>query len=120
MTTVLVVDDEASIRDLVAVMLSEEGYHVVSAQNGQEALQLLAEARPDLVLTDWMMPVMGGEKLLQRLHDRHTDKGTAVIVMSAALNPDFESTRVAAFLPKPFDLGHLLEIVRNVLDTHNL
>ncbi len=119
MTTVLVVDDEASIRDLVAVMLSDEGYHVVSAQNGQEALRLVAEKQPDLVLTDWMMPVMGGEKLLQSLHDGYSGKGTAVIVMSAALNPEFESTRVAAFLPKPFDLARLLETVREVLEVRN-
>ena len=119
MTTVLVVDDEASIRDLVTVMLSDEGYDVVSAQNGQEALQLVAETRPDLVLTDWMMPVMGGEKLLQVLHDGYSGKGTTVIVMSAAPNPDFESTRVAAFLPKPFDLARLLETVRQALQIHN-
>lgn len=119
MTTVLVVDDEASIRDLVAVMLSDEGYNVVSAQNGQEALRLVAEKRPDLIVTDWMMPVMGGEKLIQVLHDANSAKRAAVIVMSAALNPDFESTRVAAFLPKPFDSARLLETVRQVLQVHN-
>jgi CheY-like chemotaxis protein len=115
MTTVLVVDDEASIRDLVAVMLSDEGYEVVSAGNGQEALHLLAETQPDLVLTDWMMPVMGGEKLLQRL----PGEGLAVIVMSAALDPGFQSAHVAAFLPKPFDLGHLLATVRDVLGSRD-
>ena len=97
-------------------MLRDEGYRVVSAQNGQEALQLLTGTRPDLVLTDWMMPVMGGEKLLQVLHDGYSGKGIAVVVMSAAPNPDFESTGVAAFLPKPFDIARLLETVGHVLE----
>ena len=80
---------------------------------------MLANIRPVLVLTDWMMPVMGSKKLLQVLHDGYSDKNAAVIVMSAALNPDFESARVAAFLPKPFDMTRLLETVRKVLGTHN-
>ena len=115
MTRVLVVDDEAAIRDLVSTMLEDEGYDVRSARNGAEALQLLAEAPPDLLLTDWMMPILDGKGLLEQLRDqRHLD-GLAVVVMSAALRPEVEAGTIAAFLPKPFDLNLLLDIVGGIV-----
>jgi CheY-like chemotaxis protein len=111
MTRILVVDDEAAIRDLVTTMLQDEGYEVVSARNGAEALERLAAAPPDLLLTDWMMPILDGKGLLDHLRNqRHLD-GLAVVVMSAAVRPDIEAGTVAAFLPKPFDLTLLLDIV---------
>jgi len=115
MTRVLVVDDEAAIRDLVSDMLHDEGYDVVAARNGTEALQALAETPPDLLLTDWMMPIMNGRDLLEHLRQQPHLDGMAVVVMSAAVRPDVEAGTVAAFLPKPFELAHLLDVVSTLV-----
>ena len=115
MTRVMVVDDEAAIRDLVSTMLQDEGYDVVAARNGAEALELLTQTPPDLLLTDWMMPILDGKGLLEQLRDQQHLQGLAVVVMSAAVRPDVEAGTIAAFLPKPFDLSLLLDIVGNII-----
>jgi CheY-like chemotaxis protein len=115
MTRVMVVDDEAAIRDLVSTMLQDEGYDVVAARNGAEALELLSETPPDLLLTDWMMPILDGRGLLDQLREQPHLDGLAVVVMSAAVRPDVESGTIAAFLPKPFDITLLLDIVTSII-----
>ena len=117
--TILVVEDEAGIRALVRKILRRQGYEVLEAANGQEALALCREhsQRIELLITDVLMPQMGGRELVERLqtqgHDMkvlyvsgYTDDAT---VYSGDLPPG------TAFLQKPFTLGSLLDKVKEVL-----
>ncbi len=117
--TILVVEDEAGIRALVRKILRRQGYEVLEAANGQDALALCGDQgqRVDLLITDVLMPQMGGRELVERLqtqgHDMkvlyvsgYTDDAT---VYSGELPPG------TAFLQKPFTLGSLLDKVKEVL-----
>jgi two-component system cell cycle sensor histidine kinase/response regulator CckA len=119
LATILVVEDEAGIRALVRKILRRQGYEVLEAANGQDALALCREhpKRVDLLITDVLMPQMGGRELVERLqtqgHDMkvlyvsgYTDDTT---IYSADLPPG------TAFLQKPFTLGSLLDKVKEVL-----
>lgn len=114
MTKVLVVDDEPALRDLIRAVLEDEGYQVVTAENGRRALELLRQDRPDLVLTDLMMPVMGGHELLRHLRSMPELDRIPVIVMSTA-RAAVSIDAAAAFVPKPFDIDQLLAAIRAVL-----
>src|SRR5690606_9580668 len=83
MQTVLVVDDELGILEALADLLREEGYRVLTAVHGREALERMAELRPDLVLTDWMMPVLDGPALVERIRTDPALRDIAVLGMSA-------------------------------------
>jgi CheY-like chemotaxis protein len=105
---VLVVDDHRELRETLALILRDEGYHVTTAGNGRQALALIEEQRPDLILTDLEMPLLDGEGLLQRLRD--DAPGQAVVVMSgrgAALRAA-RTLAADAYLEKPFDVEMLL------------
>jgi len=104
--TVLVVDDDASIRETVSDVLQEEGYLVLCAENGKTALELLASAQPSLVLLDLMMPVMSGWEVLEELGARDELAHIPIVVVSAMHAP---GARMC--LSKPVDLGHLLQVV---------
>ncbi len=118
--TVLVVDDEPSIRDLIVVVLEEEGYRALAASSGVFALHLVATEQPDLVLLDMMMPKMDGRETLRRLRLLPEWQNTPVVVMSAAVTAANVGDGVAAFIAKPFDLGALLDTIAGVLDGHSL
>jgi len=80
MAVVLVVDDEVGIANLLSDVLSDEGHRVLVAVNGHEAFKRAEEERPDLVITDFMMPVMEGAQLMKAMADhplrRHRPGGT--------------------------------------------
>ena len=109
--TILVVDDEAPIRDLLEAILAEEGYAVRSAADGLAALAEAERDPPDLILADVMMPRLDGLGLLARLRERGDP--TPVVLVSAA------SARAAGadapFVPKPFDLDRLLATIADAL-----
>jgi CheY-like chemotaxis protein len=109
---ILVIDDDASIRDMVALLLEDEGYQVSTASDGQEALALLAQTPPDLILLDMKMARMDGWQFTERY--RQLDAAQApVVVMTAAQNAEARATKVAAdgFIAKPFDLDALLQVI---------
>lgn len=108
---VLVVDDDADIRDWVSEALSLEGHDVVAAANGAVALEVLEAQLPDVVLLDLWMPVLDGFAFARRCWERFGDQ-PPIIVMSAHLRKlgDLD-IHVAAFLPKPFDFDSLLALV---------
>ncbi|HET9452311.1 MAG TPA: response regulator [Aggregicoccus sp.] len=109
MTTVLVVDDEFDILEAVKGILELEGYRVLGASNGAQALSAMQQTLPDLVLADLMMPVMDGLELLKTMGADERLSQVPVVLMSA-LKPRVEQREYGwrAFLQKPFDLDALL------------
>jgi DNA-binding response OmpR family regulator len=108
-TTVLVVDDEFDILEAVKGILELEGYRVLGASNGAQALSAMQQAQPDLVLADLMMPVMDGLELLKAMRADERLSRVPVVLMSA-LQPRVSQQEHGwrAFLQKPFDLEALL------------
>jgi two-component system response regulator MprA len=113
----LIVDDEPAIREMCADLLECEGYQVVTAANGLEAVNRLAEAPVDLVLMDMMMPVLDGLTACRLIRADRRLHNLPVVMMTAATNmPTYvgEAQQVAsAFIPKPFDFEQLIQTVRH-------
>jgi CheY-like chemotaxis protein len=113
---VLIVDDDADIRDAVREVLQDEGYATVEASQGREALELLrrAEVKPDLLLLDLMMPMMDGWQLRARLREDPTLVAIPIVIMTAHAGVLRAVTNVeppTPVLAKPLDLDRLLELV---------
>jgi CheY-like chemotaxis protein len=116
MPQILIVEDELSIATLVCDTLEDEGYTVLLARHGQEALDLLAKHHPALVLTDVMMPILDGLALCRAMQAHPDYQSIPVVVMSAIVDPLVEDVcRARGFLKKPFDLQHLVDTITNVI-----
>jgi two-component system response regulator MprA len=104
-----VVDDDPDILDAICDILDVEGYAVARARHGEEALERVAESRPDLILLDLMMPVMDGITFAHALRGRRIEPEIPVVVVSADGNPQkAASIGARGFLAKPFDIDALL------------
>ncbi len=105
MKTIAVIDDDIHIGSALEELLRQEGYAVLRAYSGTEALLLLERQRPDLILLDLMLPGLSGEELLPRL------EGTPVIVLSAKADPDHKAELLlggaADYVTKPFSFKEL-------------
>jgi CheY-like chemotaxis protein len=109
--TVLVVEDEPAVREVVADLLQDAGYAVRQASDGLQAIDQLEVDNIDLVLSDVRMPRLDGPSLARRLRGR--GHAVPVVLMSAvAVEVDLPGVR---FLPKPFDRDHLLHVVGSAL-----
>jgi two-component system nitrogen regulation response regulator NtrX len=119
---ILVIDDEAAIRDSLRMTLEYEGYEFVGAATGQEGLALAEREAPDLVLLDVKMPGMDGLEVLERL--RHTNDALPIVVISGhgTISTAVEATKKGAFdfIEKPFASERVLTTLRNALDTRHL
>jgi PAS domain S-box-containing protein len=117
--TILVVEDEPSLRTLVAVMLEDKGYNVVIADSSEQAIELADRERIDLLLTDLVMPRLSGRELATRI--RAMRPSIRVLFMSGyadeAINRNGSLEPGAAFLAKPFTAAELAKRVRETLDT---
>src|SRR5437868_11340329 len=111
---VLVVDDDPDIRELLFTALEDEGFEVVPAGNGQEALAVIATFRPDVIVLDLMMPVMDGWQSVRELRAR--DEDIPIILLSAArdLRTHAKALSAADIIEKPFDLSELLPKIARV------
>lgn len=109
---VLVVDDDADIREAVELALSDEGYEVVAAPDGATALDLAAESPPALILLDLRMPVMDGSEFV-RAYRRQPGPHASIVVLTAAYDAAGGAAEIQAdgYLEKPFGLDELLETV---------
>ena len=114
--TILVVDDEERLVSLVRAYLAQEGFHVVTAQDGREALFAARQAKPDLIILDLMMPEMDGWEFI-RLH--HKERDTPIILLTARVE---ETDKVLGlelgaddYITKPFSPRELVARVRAVL-----
>lgn len=116
MPTVLVVEDDKSISSLIGEILQHSEYGVVIAGDGQSALNSLSMVHPDLVLSDLMMPVMGGKELALKMQADPRYRDIPVILMTA-LNtiPDLQWCKFVAVLRKPLDIDTLLDTISSSL-----
>jgi CheY-like chemotaxis protein len=110
---ILVVDDDESIRSIVRMFLSDEGYQVIEAANGEIALEVLGGVQPELILLDLRMPVMDGWEFARR-YKMMPGPHAPIVACVAALDVTHECAdlETAAILSKPFDLDDLLQAVR--------
>jgi two-component system response regulator MprA len=115
---VLVADDDCPLREAIAEALEREGHRVISAVDGQHALEQLAEGiRPCAILLDWMMPRVDGEAFLTSRAASPSLSSIPVFVISATHSPASDA-RIQGFLQKPFTLDDLLALVRGICDAH--
>lgn len=107
-TKVLLVEDDADIRRLYAIGLNQRGYEVKLAANGAEAVDRILAERPDFILLDWMMPLMGGGEVVSKLEGRDGTDQIDIIVISGQPAPAPLPTRVRAWLTKPLTIDELV------------
>ncbi|MBI3976917.1 MAG: response regulator [Chloroflexi bacterium] len=115
--TVVVVEDDESINELLRTLLVDEGFRVVPAWNGQEALALARQVHPDLITLDLALPAVDGHTVLHKLKENPETQDIPVIVVSAytyTLCPD-DRKLVVSIIQKPFDLGDFLNAVSHAV-----
>ncbi|MHC4329720.1 MAG: response regulator [Planctomycetota bacterium] len=116
---VLVVDDEIHIVHVVAIKLRNNGYEVMSADNGAEALELALSEKPDIIVTDYQMPIMTGLELVGNLRQHEQTKGIPVIMLTArsfAISQEQQDElQISGCLSKPFSPKELLENIEDIL-----
>jgi two-component system response regulator CpxR len=115
---VLVVDDDPDIRETLRFVLEDAGYPVYCAENGREALEVLASVKkqPGLILLDLMMPVMSGEEMLKALKTVHALAEIPVTIVTASGSP--MPPQASGLLKKPLDLDALLRVVEKSCSHH--
>lgn len=119
--TILVADDESHILNVVSLKLRNAGFNVVTARDGQEALELAQAERPDLLITDYHMPQLSGIELCRRLKQEAATSRIPAIMLTARgynLEPgDTEQSGILRMLSKPFSPRQLLTTVTEVLES---
>jgi DNA-binding response OmpR family regulator len=112
--TILLVDDDRKTLRPLRILLEEEGYRVLTALSGEAAISITEVERPDLIVTDWMMPGMDGVALCRWLKDA----AIPVVMVSAAQPPHSGERLWDVQLMKPTPIGHLIEVVNNLVEMH--
>ena len=116
---VVVADDERDIVELVAIVLGRAGYEVLTAADGEGALELVRERRPDLCVLDGRMPGLAGYEIIQRLRDDPNTAETKVLILTATIDDEREIRRHGVnsdgFMKKPFEADALLDEVERLL-----
>ncbi len=116
---VLVVDDEIHIVQVVAVKLRNNGFDVITCENGAQALDLASNEKPDIVVTDFQMPLMTGLELVQNLRSQPDTADIPVVLLTARgfaiKNEQKENLNISACVSKPFSPRELLQTVEEVL-----
>ncbi len=112
---VLIVDDDAAILEMIAELLSYEGYIVVTCSEGRQAVAFARTTPPALILLDLMMPEMSGWQVISALRSSPQTLAIPIVLLSARrdLADAARDLKVTAYLEKPFDLEELLGIVRH-------
>jgi CheY-like chemotaxis protein len=112
MGPILIVDDEFGIVEALVDFLQDEGYRTAIALNGRQALEKMAEDRPVLVLLDYMLPVLNGRAVLEAMKADPGLQDVPVVLMSASPPKSWRHLPATEFLPKPFGLAQLIDIIQ--------
>ena len=116
---VLVVDDEIHIVHVVAIKLRNNGYEVISAENGARGFELACKEKPDIIVTDFQMPVMTGLELVEKLRQNEQTRDIPVIMLTARGFAVEDLTKselqISEFLSKPFSPKELLRSIDDIL-----
>ena len=119
MATILIVDDEPAIRDLVDITLDLAGYKSISASNAHEALVSVIDKKPDLILLDWMLPGGSGIDLARRLRRDEITAAIPIIMLTAKTSEDNKvqglNVGVDDYVTKPFSPRELVARIKTVL-----
>jgi CheY-like chemotaxis protein len=115
---VLIVEDNSDVRRLYAIGLNQRGFEVKLAANGAEAVERIERERPDVVLLDWLMPLMDGGEVLARLASSNGEPGIAVIVISGQPAPSDQALdpRIRCWLTKPVTIDELVTHIRQPVE----
>jgi len=117
---ILVADDEAHILHVVSMKLRNAGFEVITAVDGEEALELCAAERPDLLITDFQMPFLSGLELCKRLRTHEDTRDIPAMMLTARgfdIGPEeMEEARISAVLAKPFSPREVLQKVTELLE----
>ncbi|MHC4236801.1 MAG: response regulator [Planctomycetota bacterium] len=115
----LVVDDEFHIVQVVSIKLKNNGFDVITAENGSDGYELAVQALPDIIISDYQMPVMSGVEMIEKLRQNPDTANIPVIMLTArgfAIEDDQkEQLRVSACLSKPFSPREVLATIEEVL-----
>ena len=119
---ILLVEDEPAQREILAYNLESEGFDVRRAENGEEAILLVAEALPDLVILDWMMPLLSGIEVCRQLKTREDTRNIPVIMLSAR-SEEVDTVRgletgADDYVVKPYSQEKIHDVVNNYAMVH--
>jgi CheY-like chemotaxis protein len=121
---ILVADDEIHIIHVVAIKLRNNGYEVLSASNGSEAYDLACSEKPDIIVTDYQMPLMTGIEMIEKLRANDDTKDIPVVLLTArsfaVTKEQQEALGVSACLSKPFSPKELLKTLQDILHQREL
>ena len=120
---ILVVEDEAEIRQLVVLHLKRQGYEVVEVGNGEDAVRVLSDKSFQLVVLDWMLPGLSGLEITRWIRSREDFKLTPILMVTAKVEPEHIAAGLDAgaddYLPKPFDTLVLMARVNALMRRHH-
>jgi CheY-like chemotaxis protein len=120
--TILIIDDDPSIVNLLKEDLETEGYRVIQGYDGQMALQLARSSRPNLIVMDVNMPMLNGLKALEYLRNLNETRAIPIIFLtgeaSQSVFPSVQAASRVAHLKKPIDLEHLNSMIRQFLEKY--
>ena len=119
---ILIVDDEQSLREMLAVLLQREGYHVDQAPDGQVALERVVEHNYDLIISDIQMPRLSGIDLLRRLREQGDETTTIMITAFSSTEEAVEAMKLGAYdyITKPFKNDEIRLVIKNALERRQL
>ena len=120
--TILIIDDEESVRKSLADVMRDEGYDVVTAASGREGIELLGETQPSLALLDIAMPDMDGIEVLRRFREIRPDLPVIMVTGHGTIETAVKTTKMGAydFMVKPPELAHLILVVKHGLEEFRL
>lgn len=113
--TVLVAEDDPSVRMTIEFVLKDEGFDVLLAEDGEQALSLALEAKPDVILLDQIMPKLDGKEVLAALRKDDSTKDIPVLVLTGMARGEPSEWPGATFVGKPFSPDALVQRIREVL-----
>jgi CheY-like chemotaxis protein len=115
--TILIVDDEQPVREYLAALVHEAGYQTLQAAHGREALEVVVAERPDLVLADVMLPIMGGVELCRRLKSNPVTASVPVLLMTSARQRPPDGGVADAIIEKPFQPDVLAALIEQWVES---